>query len=386
MGSRFWEHLTAVTVALCASCAVQASTAGAARRGHAAGGVPQRFVGVNVDGPMLAAGDDLDLAGQFATMAASGVRSVRVAFSWAAAQPYPTWREVPASRADEFTDAAGIPTDFATTDRVVGLAAQAHLTVLAVVLGAPAWDARTRARALGTPARTGPYAGFLTALVKRYGPRGSYWTGHRPTLPIRKWQIWNEPNIAYYWPQPFAARYVALLRAAHAAIKRADPGASVVLGALTNYSWSALRQIYAIRGARRTFDVIAVDPYTARPTGVTTILTLVRHVADAFGGARVPMIASEVGWTSAVGHHCRIHGWDTTQAGQARRIAALLPSLAANRAALRLIAFYDYTWMGDESEGTYDFSFAGLVRFANGAVSKKPALRAFAAAAHRIER
>ncbi len=200
------------------------------------------------------------------------------------------------------------------------------------------------------------------------------------------WQIWNEPNIPYYWPQPFAAHYVALLRAAREAIKRADPGARVVLGALTNYSWSALREIYAIRGAGRTFDVIAVDPYTASPHGVITILTRVRDVAKTSGHARVPLIASEVGWTSAVGHHCRIHDWDTTRTGQARRIAALLPSLASNRGALRLIAFYDYTWMGDESSGTYDFSFAGLVRFAHGTVTEKPALRAFSAAAHRIER
>ena len=42
------------------------------------------------------------------------------------------------------------------------------------------------------------------------------------------WQIWNEENLTYYWHQPFASSYISLLRAAHNAIKRADPGAKVM--------------------------------------------------------------------------------------------------------------------------------------------------------------
>ena len=59
-------------------------------------------------------------------------------------------------------------------------------------------------------------------------------------MPIRSWQIWNEPNLAYYWKQPFASSYVSFLKVAHAAVKKAVPGARVVLGALTQVAATAL--------------------------------------------------------------------------------------------------------------------------------------------------
>ncbi len=358
----------------------------AASQPHRRGGasVPRRFVGVSVDGPMLAT-DHVDLAGQFDTMVASGVRSIRLAFYWSAAQPYRSWAAVPAAQESYFVDVNGVATDFGLTDEIVGLAARSGLTVLPVVLDSPAWDARANPGGESPPARTAPYANYLTALVTRYGPHGTFWDGHVPRLPIRMWQIWNEPNIPFFWPQPFARSYVALLRAAHAAIKRADPGARIVLGALTNWSWKSLSEIYKVSGARGMFDVIGLDPYTSTPKRVITILTLVRRTVDGFGDSRKPLIASEVGWTSAVGHPCRLFDWDTTEIGQARKVAALVPMLAANRKRLRLLGFYYYTWMGDESQVTYDFNFAGLLRFQGGLVSAKPALGAFASAALALE-
>ena len=67
------------------------------------------------------------------------------------------------------------------------------------------------------------------------------------------WEVWNEPNLDRYWssPRPFAKPFVALNRAAYRAIKRADPGATVVLAAMGNDSWRALAQAYraGLRGS-----------------------------------------------------------------------------------------------------------------------------------------
>ena len=124
--------------------------------------------------------------------------------------------------------------------------------MLPTILYVPGWDAKTnKDGGLPIPKRAGPYAAYITALIKRYGPHGSFWAGKSHRLPIRAWQIWNEANLIYYWPQPFAKGYVSLLRAAHKAIKHADPEAKVVLGALTNTAWRSLGQINHIRGARR---------------------------------------------------------------------------------------------------------------------------------------
>jgi hypothetical protein len=235
----------------------------------------------------------------------------------------------------------------------------------------------------------GPYASFLAALVRRYGPRGSFWkTAPAPAVPVRTWQIWNEPNIRPFWPrQPFERRYVALLKAAHDAIKRLDRGATVVLAGLPNYSWTALKKIYAVPGARRLFDVVAVHPYTKTPQRVITILRFVRSVMDAAGDSRKPLVADEVSWPSSLGKTVHNTGYDfaTTEAGQARNIGRLLPLLARDRASLRLSGFYYYTWASQERRNGLAFDFAGLLKFASGRFLAKPALRAFKTGALALE-
>ncbi len=335
---------------------------------------------------MISPADAINLASQFDQMVKNGVQTVRIVFSWAAAQPYPSWADVPPAQASQFVNVGGVPTSFEATDQFVGLAAQYGLTVLPVVLYAPGWDQGENRLGFRPPASPGPYANYLTALVDRYGPHGSYWPTHSPYRPVRTWQIWNEPNISAYWPQPFAKGYVALLSAAHAAIKRADRGAKVVLAALTNRAWIALGQIDRRPGARRLFDIVSVNAFTATPSRELLFLHLVRRALNRLGGQDDPLIATEVSWPSARGEVARQFDWDTTEAGQARNIATVLPMLAAQRRAIGLASFYYYTWMGDESESADNFSFAGLLGFHDGGpIVVKPALGAYRRAALRLE-
>jgi hypothetical protein len=345
-----------------------------------------RFVGVNAGGPVLTPG--VNLGQQMSQMVASGVQTVRVQFDWSQAQPYASESEVPVGQKGAFVNVKGVPTDFSATDEVVGLAAQHGLTVLPIVLNAPAWDqGRNPSGGAPPPARSAPYATYLTALIGRYGPRGSFWRTHRPKLAVRMWQIWNEPNLTVYWPQPFASSYVRLLRAAHAAIKRADRGAQVVLGAITNVAWKDLARIYAVRGARRLFDVVAVNGFTSTPANVIEFLRLVRRAMNRAGDRHKPLLYTEMSWPASLGKSLEHFDWDTTEAGQARKIAAVVPMLAAHRQALGLRAFYYYTWMDAGTPGAFsDFDFAGLSSLQpNGAVVDKPGLAAFKRAALKIE-
>ena len=157
--------------------------------------------------------------------------------------------------------------DFAASDAVVLAAARRGLGVLPVVHGTPDWAALNPGDPASPPRIPADYARLLTALVTRYGPNGSLWAEHPEVArqPIRAWQIWNEPNLTRYWNvAPWAPSYVKLLKAADKALKAADPGSKTVLAGLPNESWKAMEAIYDA-GARGSFDVAALHPYTGKP-------------------------------------------------------------------------------------------------------------------------
>jgi hypothetical protein len=372
--------LAALVVAAALAAGAGAGAAGASTpKITAAGPVPQGFVGVDVDGPMFGPDTPINFANQLTTMVSNGVQSVRVAFSWAGAQPYKADADVPEDQKANFTDVGGVPTSFQFSDTVVGDAARERITVLPTALYAPPWDAVSNSSGVAYPRQYAPYAAYLTALIGRYGPHGSFWRENPgiPKMPIRSWQIWNEPNLAYYWRQPFASSYVSFLKVAHAAVKKADPGAQVVLGALTNTAWKSLGQIYKIKGAKNLFDVVAVNGFTKIPANVMLFMVFVRHAMSRFGDGGKPLMATEISWPSAKGKTKANFDFITTQAGQARDISTLLPLIAQQRLALHLSAFYWYTWMGQEDPNTGPFNFSGLLGFHDGDVTVKPALQAF---------
>jgi hypothetical protein len=249
---------------------------------------------------------------------------------------------------------------------------------------APDWDAAPAPAgrpSFPIPRNDAPYASFLAALVNRYGPHGSFWATALRKVPIRTWEIWNEPDVTVFWStQPFAPSYVQLLHAAHDAIKRADPGATVVLAGLVNFSWRDLAAIYAVPGASAWFDAVAAHPYTKQPAGVITILGKLRAVMNAHGDSSKPLIADEISWPSAVGASrlSRQYDFTTTQAGQASRLAQLIPLLASHRRSLNLLGFDYYTWATAERRNLQSFDYAGLERYAGGGLFfAKPALTAF---------
>ncbi len=359
--------------------------------------VPQGFVGMMADGPIF--DPQVNLPKQLDKMVASGVESLRVVFSWSAAQPYANWSDVPQSLIGEFTQSqSGVPTDFSASDRIVALAAQRGMSVLPVPMYAPSWDLETNPPrsspaplvSLIQPHDDGPYGDYLTALVGRYGPQGSFWAENPqiPRMPIRQWQVWNEPNIGDFWAsQPFAATYVTLLRDAHDAIKKADPGAEVILAGLANDSWNALNAIYQVSGASSLFDAVAIHPYTADARGVVTILQLVRNVMNRHGDRRKPIVLTELGWPSSLGHVATTFGVATTRQGQAQRLARVIPMIGSVRKRLAIAGFYVYTWLGEENPGSTVFSYSGLFDFsaATNSVHAKPAYVAFRKAALALE-
>jgi hypothetical protein len=326
--------------------------------------VPRGWLGVTADGPLVEPGNPF--GSEWDLIAASGAETVRTAFDWGESQP-----------------AADSPISFAATDAVVVAAAARHLPVLPVVHRPPGWAAV--AGPASSPDGTAAYARFLTALVQRYGPRGSLWSERPdlPRLPIRQWQIWNEPNLTLFWtPQPFAKRYVALLKTSRRAVRAQDPGATIVLAGLPNISWVALRQIYRA-GGRGSFDAVALHPYTSTPANILRLVRLARTETRRFHDGRVPIWLTEVSWAASRGQAKGPPGLVTDERGQATRLRAALRELAAARRRFRIEKVIWYTWLSREGSAN-PFDWSGLRRVRGDQVVSAPALAVFRRAARQL--
>jgi len=342
-------------------------TLAAAAPASAARQVPRGWLGVQADGPVI----DLPTAfeGEWDQMAGAGVETVRLTFLWRTAQP-----------------TASGPIDFAAGDALVLSAARRRLEILPNVWATPDWAAERPGDAASPPRDRAAYGRFLAALIARYGPSGSLWAVHPdvPRRPIRAWQIWNEPSMTRYWSrQPFARSYVGLLRAAYSAVKAADPGAKVILAGLPNESWKALRTVYAA-GARGHFDAVALHPYTGKPRNVVRLIELARSVMRRAHDRRTPVWVTELSWPAALGKVSQTHGFETTDRGQALKLADGVRRLADARRRLRIGKVIWYTWLSVEG-GENSFAWSGLRRLRGTSLISSPALTAFRLAARRLE-
>jgi hypothetical protein len=347
--------------------------------------VPFGFVGTVADGPLFEPW--VDLPGEVNAMVGTGVEAVRVVVDWRTAQPYASFAEVPEDKRQQYRDEGGVPTDYSLIDSIVGLSARHDMRVLPVVLIAPPWAARQPGAFNSPPSDPAPYARFVAALARRYGPNGSFWAEHPELepLPARDWQVWNEPSLRDFWSDdPWVKDYVALMRATRTQLRAVDPRARLILAGLPNRSWTDLARIYRARGGRY-FDAVALHPFTAQVDGVFTILEKGRKVMARYGDARKPLLVTELSWPSAKGKTKPSFGIETTERGQAQRLAKAIPELAARRRSLRLESVYWYTWLTEDRRDDYPFDYAGASRIRDGKVVRKPAFRALRQTALRLE-
>jgi hypothetical protein len=126
---------------------------------------------------------------------------------------------------------------------------------------------------------------------------------------ISIWELWNEPNVQFFWrPEPSSKADLELLRAGFIGVKYEDPGATVVLGGLTGNGLNAivqhgvpqdfLKDLYAYDGAR-WFDVLNVHPYYHPYDGIPGLESMLegtRRVATEYGDRDKPLWITEIGW------------------------------------------------------------------------------------------
>ncbi len=332
--------------------------------------VPAGWVGMLAEPPMFDKGVPLDK--ELRTMANARVGTVRIAFyGW------------------ESQSVKGAPTDLTRSDKLILAAAKRGLSVLPVLVGSPAWARQHENIDFSAPTAEGRYAYAVLCheFVARYGPNGTLWADHPEVTPkpVRRWQIWNEPQGEHFWYEtPRLPAYAKLLEAAHTAIKEVDPGATVILAGFPGDGSKPLQRLYDL-GAGDAFDAVASHPFTFKVANVKELLKRYRAVLKANGDAKKPVYVTELSWPSAYGKTRHPYGFEVTEAEQAVKVRQAYTMLARQRKRLRIAGVYWSSWMTKDRPATYSFHYAGLRRLnRSGSVTAKPAYRAFVKVIRRI--
>ena len=277
------------------------------------------------------------------------IGSYRVVFSWRAVEP----------QAD-----GGY--DFAVPDNLVAVTARAHLQLLPVLIESPSWVTGGQARPTEPP-EPGPemerFELFTAAVARRYGHGGDFWREHPelPYLPLRTWEVWNEPNYPAFWypgRTPDPSGYRSLLSAARRGLHSGDRLARILFGGLA-YGKAAspperyLSRFLRLPGARCLFDDMSIHPYSPSPKASLRAIDRIRGILNRAGRRDAGLWLTEYGWNT--GPSPRFHA---SEAGQRRNLLRLTRQVLRERRRLRLRGIYwfalrdepsppeDPTWWG----------------------------------------
>lgn len=227
-------------------------------------------------------------------MQAAGIGSVRVTWAWKDMQPQ-----------------AGDSFDYTHLDAVAQSAAEHHVQILPILLAVPAWASSAPAALKAEKGNLSPvdhyrpndiqdWLTYVHNVVERYDGDGIDDAPGSPRMAY--WEVWNEENIALFWPdKPDAAEYLALLKATYQTIKAADPTAKVVLGGLANADSHYLQALYDLGGAPY-FDVVSIHLYSYPAHGIDPVVNAVssiRNLMNASGDQAKPLWLTEIGWSDA---------------------------------------------------------------------------------------
>ena len=200
----------------------------------------------------------------FQMMREAGLDYVRPDFDWRVVQKEP-----------------GGPFDWSRYDRMVNDAAAQDIAVLPILSAPPRW------------AR--PVQDHLDAWRAFVRETALHFKGR-----ISVYEIWNEENHPGFWPNPNAADYVPVLRAAYEEIKSVDPGARVCFGGTAGADSGFIDAAYRA-GAKDCFDILAIHPYCApQPPEyfLDEALGRIRGVMAKHGDADKSLWITELGWST----------------------------------------------------------------------------------------
>jgi polysaccharide biosynthesis protein PslG len=204
--------------------------------------------------------------------------------------------------------------DWSRLDSIVAQLRERDIEPLLVVVGSPSWANGIPSSVSGHHLQVPPpgprfeqwldrYAEFVAEAVRRY------------RTSVRRWELWNEPNLARFWrPAPDVEAYRRLYVRLRQTILDVDPDALVAVGGITNLTVSpppdrvGVEFLREFLSTRPPVDHVAIHPYMTRdhPPGVHVEgqnnfddIERVREELVA-QGEQAPLWVTEWGWSSAV--------------------------------------------------------------------------------------
>jgi hypothetical protein len=119
------------------------------------------------------------------------------------------------------------------------------------------------------------------------------------------WEIWNEPNIEFWSPQPDAQQYTTLALATCKAIRQVAPEATIIGPASSTFPWDFLETLLK-SGALEYLDAVSVHPYRRfdqPPETAAADFHRLREMIDRYAppgrAGKIPILSGEWGYTSA---------------------------------------------------------------------------------------
>jgi hypothetical protein len=204
------------------------------------------------------------------------------------------------------------------------------------------------------------YAAFAAAVARRYPLSAAV-------------EIWNEPNLAYYWRDPDPVAYGALTRQAIAAVRRANPRMRVLVGALAMPIDSFATEL-ARDGTIAAADGLSFHPYPQQPDAEPFREAFAR-VDAALDSLRTRLVADELGASTAN----RGHGQYVFTEDQQRDVV-LSSFLAMDRAdpSLPRSSAVDAVVFHTDVDGPAGFGFVTAAPSASGGFAPRPVFCAIA--------
>jgi hypothetical protein len=244
------------------------------------------------------------------------------------------------------------------SDQIIGSLASRGIHVLPFVCQAPRYaSAASNKPPIDSKSARKAWQGFLRAAVNRYGPDGEYWTKpglypaqhpDAPVVPVRRWQIWHQPNLKKNFAPVSARRYAKLVRISDNAIHRADPRAKVILAGMLAYAkptaWRFLNRLYQQKGIKRDFDGVALHPFASNVRYQARALKRTRRVIKKHGDRRTPIWITELSWGSGSAER---FGLNKGLKGQARYLKQSFRMILDNRRRWHIKRVFWFRWRDD---------------------------------------
>jgi hypothetical protein len=236
-------------------------------------------------------------------------------------------------------------------DLITGLRQNGKSIVLLLAYGHPDHSDGRAANGYPLPPRTpeqrAAYARYAAAVAQRY---------HGPDI---VYEIWNEPNLALFWPPtPDATAYGELLAESAQAIRRIDPSATIISAGLANVNNPPefLRAI-AKTGALSGINGISFHPY--RQDGPeNSLYDIAEFKKAAIGRVDLPLWITEWGYSETW-----LANRDIGEVSHGAAVMTARLMLTAALAKSKTALLYDLIDDGDDPHdqeshfGLYDYAF-----------------------------